>query len=85
MDVDKEPHPQIRLGIHPARQGSEQFLGLATGVERVAGNQDTLLCLAKQLLHDHCGVSARRGQSLGTRPHQLHSVGDSWPPAIKAT
>ena len=62
MDVDEEPHPQIRLSIHPAGQGPEQLLGLATGVERVAGDQDALPCLAKQLLHDHCGVSARRTQ-----------------------
>ena len=77
MDVDEEPHPQIRLSIHPAGQGPEQLLGLAAGVERVAGNQDALPCLAKQLLHDYCGVSARRGQDLGTRPHQFDSVAGS--------
>ena len=32
MDVDEEPHPQIRLSIHPACQGPEQLLGLALPV-----------------------------------------------------
>ena len=76
VDVHENLHMEVRFGIHSFGEWSEECLGLASGVEGVARDEDAFPGFAEQFLDDDCRVPTRSSCHLISRPYELHSVGN---------
>jgi hypothetical protein len=71
LHVQKHPHDQIRVGIHPFSKLAEDVVALVNGIP---SDENGSVCLTKQLADHDPRVSRRKSGRLGAGRDKLYPV-----------